>query len=237
MKKFAIACAALGIFIAVLLHVSGVIISRKSGAFHYYLVPEVRITGIKLEVIYFVPADQQPDPRFYETLTQALAQVQRFHLREFNGLSALRYALYPRAVIGNESAAFYDGADTSRGNAGAIGRIFAETASRIYRKESDEYDAQFIKRKEGELPIRLFAYQGVGASSGTLSAIVSYDYFTRTEYGATTLYHEILHNLGVPDAYDYETNAPQSDDIMGSGRTKPIMQTYVRNEIKTRMMR
>ncbi len=236
LKKFVIASAALGIFTTAILYLSGVIVSQKNGAFHYYLVPEVKIAGIKLEVMYFVPMDQAPDPQFYETLKSALAKMQSFHSREFNGLSVLRYALYPRIVRGKESAAFYDGADTSSGNAGAIGRIFIETAGRIYRKESGEYDAQFTKRKEGELPIRVFAYQGVGASSSTLSVIVSYDYFKQTEYGATTLYHEMLHNLGVPDAYDYETGAPQSDDIMGSGRMKPIAQAYIRDEIKKRMI-
>lgn len=236
MKKFAIICAAVGIFASAVFYFSGVIVSQKTGAFHYYLVPEVKISGIKLEVIYFVPADQQSDPRFHETLKQTLVQMQNFHSREFKGLNALRFALYPRAVIGRESSSFYDGADTSRGNFGAMGRIFTETAARVYRRESDEYDAQFTKRKEGELPIRLFVYQGVGASSGTLSVIASYDYITQTEHGATTLYHEILHNLGVPDAYDYETNAPQSDDIMGSGRTKSIMETYVRDEIKRKIV-
>jgi len=94
----------------------------------------------------------------------------------------------------------------------------------------------FQSKKGNELPIKVFVYEGVGASSGVLSVLVSYDFFSNTNYGATVLYHEILHNLGVPDSYDYETNVSHSDDIMGSGRNKPIEQTYIRNEIKKQMV-
>ncbi|MBI1755386.1 hypothetical protein HY250_03605 [Candidatus Azambacteria bacterium] len=235
MRKIVIAFSCIALFAVAVFYFSGVLIS-KSGAFHYYQVPEVKISSIKLEVVYFVPRDQTPDPYFYGTLRSALVAIQSFHSREFNGLSALRYALYPKAVIGDEPSSFYDGVDTSRGNPGAMTRIFKETATRIYVKNGELYDEQFVRRKKDELPVRAFIYQGVGGSSGVLSAIMSYDYFTRTDYGATVLYHEVLHNLGVPDAYDYDTGAPQSDDIMGSGRMKPIAGSYIRDEIKKRMM-
>ena len=151
-------------------------------------------------------------------------------------MSALRYAIYPKPVAGIESSAFYDGFNTANGNPGAIKKIFLETAPRVFNPNGDMYDAKFTRRQSDELPIRVFVYQGVGASSGVLSVIMSYDYFTKTNYGATTLYHEILHNLGVPDEYDYVTGNDYSDDIMGGGRTKPISQTYIREEIKKQMM-
>lgn len=216
---------------------SGVLISREAGKrLHYYLVPQVNVDRIKLEVVYFVPRDQTPDPRFFETLKQAFVQIQQFHLREFSGASSLRFTLRNAPVIGRETAEFYDGADTARGNPGALSRIFKETAERVWRKGGDSFDQQFTKRDEEELPVRVFVYQGVGASSGVLSAIVAYDYFTTTDHGATTLYHELLHNLGIPDAYDYDTGAAQADDIMGAGRTKPLLNTYVRDEIKRKMI-
>lgn len=237
MKRILVVLAVVAAAASAVFYSSGVLISRNAGtALHYYLVPQVAIDRIRLEVVYFVPRDQVPNPRFYETLNQALSQMQQFHTREFSGASALRFALRPEPVVGRESAAFYDGTDTARGNPGALSRIFRETAERVWRKGGDAHESQFAKRAEGELPVRVFVYQGVGASSGVLSALVAYDYFTATDHGATTLYHELLHNLGVPDAYDYDTGAPQADDIMGEGRTRPLSRTYVRDEIKRRMM-
>lgn len=205
---------------------------KTPGSFHYYQTPAVRLPGIKLEVIYFVPKDQTPDPDFYGTLKSGLAQMQVFHSREFQNLNPLRYAIYPTAVIGNEPSSFYDGDDTARGNPGAIKRLIAETGRRVYRSEGDLYNEQFIRRGKGELPVRVFIYQGVGASSGVLGVIVSYDYFKQTQYAPTVVYHELLHILGVPDSYDYATGVSQSDDIMGSGREKTLLETYIRDEIK-----
>lgn len=213
-------------------------IPRKiSNSFHYFQVPDVKISKIKLEFVYFVPSDQKPDENFNIVLENAAKEIRNFHLEQFRGLSALRYTIYPKPVAGIESSAFYDGSDTANGNPGAIKKIFLETASRVFNSNGDMYDAKFTKRQSDELPIRVFIYQGVGASSGVLSVITSYDYFTKTNYGATTLYHEMLHNLGVPDGYDYAIGNAYSDDIMGSGRTKPIGQTYIREEIKKQMMK
>lgn len=211
------------------------ILVKTPGNFHYYQAPAVHISGIKLEVIYFVPNDQTPDAQFYEKIKNGLAQAQVFHTREFGGLNPLRYVIYPKPVTGEESSAFYEGDDTSRGNPGAVKKLVAETGRRVYNPAGDLYDAQFARRGAGELPVRVFAYQGVGASSGVLSIIAAYDYFTETNYAPTVIYHELLHVIGVPDAYDYDTNASQSDDIMGAGREKPILETYVRDEIKRKL--
>ena len=207
-----------------------------ANSFHYFQAPDVKISKIKLEVVYFVPNDQKPDENFYTSIENAAKEIQNFHLEQFRGLSALRYAIYAKPVLGIESSAFYDGSNTAHGNPDAVKKIFLETASRVFNPNSDMYDAKFTRRQNDELPIRIFIYQGVGASSGVLSAIISYDYFTKTNYGATTLYHEILHNLGVPDGYDYIAGDAYSDDIMGGGRIKPISQTYIREEIKKQMM-
>jgi hypothetical protein len=234
MKKFVVLCVGLGLAASTLIYIAGRTVSQTT-YFHYFGVPAVKVPHIKLEVMYVVPGDQDVDPRFREVLASALSDVQRFHLREFANLSSLRSVLYPSPIRGWEPSSFYDGSDTGSGNPGAIRRIFNETAARVYNPDGDLYDAAFVKRKDNELPVRVFVYEGVGASSGVLSAIVSYDYFTKTDYGATTLYHEVLHNIGVPDAYDYFTGVSHADDIMGAGRTRPILETYVREEIKRKL--
>ena len=211
------------------------ILVKAPGDFHYYGAPAVRISGIKLEVVYFVPKDQTADGQFYEKIKNGMAQAQAFHSREFKGLNPLRYSIYSAPVIGNEPSVFDEGDDTARGNPGAIKKLVAEIGRRVYNPEGDLYDAKFARRGAGELPVRVFVYQGVGASSGVLSVIVAYDYFTKTNYAPTVIYHELLHTIGVPDAYDYDTNASQSDDIMGSGREKLLLETYIRDGIKERL--
>jgi len=235
-KRFVVLFFVTALFLSAVFYVSGFLVT-KSAKFHYYLVPDVGVDKIKLEVIYFVPNDQKVNPDYFSVISNALMQAQGFHLREFNRLSALRYVLYPTPVVGEKSSAFYDGNDTSRGNPNASSEIFSEVARRIYNENGDLYNESFQSRKGNELPIKVFVYEGVGASSGVLNVLVAYEYFSNTNYGATVLYHEILHNLGVPDSYDYETNVSHSDDIMGSGRNKPIEQTYIRNEIKEQMVR
>lgn len=45
-------------------------------------------------------------------------------------------------------------------------------------------------------------------------------------FGASILYHEFAHTIGLPDLFD-ENNAVFSNDIMGSGREKPLENTYI----------
>src|SRR3989344_4483418 len=236
MKKAAIIIGCVLILLSGIFTVAGFRVSEIP-RLHYYQAPGVPLDGIKLEVIYFVPNDQTPDPRFYEEIKKGLAEAQGFHARQFGPGQLLRVALFPKPAIGGEPSSFYEGDDTSRGNPGAIRRIMAETGRRIFNQNGDLYDERFVKRQQTELPVRVLVYQGVGASSSVLGVLVAYDYFTQTAYGATTLYHELLHVIGVPDAYDYATNVSYADDIMGSGRTRPLAETYVRDEIKQALLK
>ncbi len=235
MKKAAIIIGCVLILSSGIFTIAGFQVA-KIPRLHYFETPAVVIGGIKLEVIYFVPKDQVPDPQYYEIIKKALGEAQNFHIRQLGSDKLLRAALYPKPVIGAESSSFYDGEDTSRGNPGAIRWIMTETGQRIFNQQGDLYDERFVKRQPSDLPVRVVVYQGVGASSSVLGILVSYDYFTQTAYGPTTLYHELLHVLGVPDAYDYATNASYADDIMGSGRTQPLSLTYIRDEIKKALM-
>lgn len=235
-KKFLAVFAAAVFILSFIFYLSGLLLPKAKTAIHYFGAPAVKINKIKLEIIYFVPKDQTPANDFYDIISDALKEVKVFHIREFKGQGGLKYVIYPKPVIGEEISAFYDGSDTSRGNPNAIRVVFLEMGRRMFRQNGDLYDSEFSRRQKNELPIRVFVYQGVGASSGVLNVIVSYDYFKRTNYGASVLYHELLHNLGVPDAYEYSTGAAQSDDIMGSGREKPLLETYIRDEIKNQML-
>lgn len=236
MKKAAITIGCVLVLVSGIFIVAGFQVS-KIPHLHYYQTSAVAIDGMKLEVVYFVPNDQTPDPRFYEVIKKGLGEAQAFHARQFGPGQLLRVALYPKPVIGSEPSSFYDGDDTSRGNPGATQRIMTETGRRIFNQNGDLYDEHFVKRQRSELPVRVLVYQGVGASSSVLGVLVAYDYFTQTAYGSTTLYHELLHVLGVPDAYDYATNASYADDIMGSGRTQPLSLTYIRDEIKQALLK
>jgi len=53
--------------------------------------------------------------------------------------------------------------------------------------------------------------------------------FSYKPYGATLLYHEFAHTLGVPDRYDAssQTDEAFSDDIMGGRRREPIEGNYL----------
>lgn len=199
---------------------------------NYYQAPETTISNIHLKVMYFVPRDRSVDPAWKQDITRALQDVRVFHHKEFSGYGILRYTVYPEPIQGKESIVFYDSADTSRGNRNALETILQETQRRIFMADGDLYVPTFSERKPHEFRIKIFIYEGVGAAGGHLGVILAREYLTKTAYGPTILYHELLHTFGVPDSYDYETNQSFSDDIMGSGRELPLQTTYIRNIIK-----
>lgn len=95
-----------------------------------------------------------------------------------------------------------------------------------------------IYESELETAREIAKYLGVPESSVAVVQVTSVDgffllnreYVTNLElspYGATTLYHEFAHAIGLPDGYDRENGQSFSDDIMGGGRTNPIETTYL----------
>ena len=125
MKKAVIIVGCALILASGIFTIAGFQVSKIS-RLHYYQTPAVNIAGVKLEVVYFVPSDQTPDPRYYEVIKKGLGDIHAFHARQFGQGQLLRIALYEKPVIGLEPTAFYDGDDTSRGNPGAIPRARAD---------------------------------------------------------------------------------------------------------------
>lgn len=207
-------------------------LAHPSYALHYYEAPDSPIANIHLKVIYFVPKDRAINQQWESDITAALKNVRSFHHREFGNYGTLKYEIYPTPVRGEHEIAFYDSEDTARGNRHALEAILREVNERVFRKGGDLYSVDFAEQTPQEFRVKVFIYEGIGAMGGHHSIILAREYLTKTRYGATTLYHELLHTFGVPDSYDYGTNIPFSDDIMGSGREKPIYEAYIRDEIK-----
>jgi M6 family metalloprotease-like protein len=76
-------------------------------------------------------------------------------------------------------------------------------------------------------------------SEGSLPAFLASNYYLTGEsyqdYGKTIFAHEFGHTLGLPDSYDLVSNIPSSDDIMGSGRYRPLSITYLSLEAKEKL--
>lgn len=207
---------------------------KRFNTLHYYEVEDFKINKIKLLVFYFVPNDQIVDKNWKDLISQTLDEVKKFHQLEFKGLSLLDYNIYPRPILALNNSSFYDGSNTTGGNPNALNNSLKEINERVFRRNSDFYFEDFFQKDKEEFIIKVIIYEGVGAAGGHFAIILAKD-FLKTPEGSTILYHEFLHTLGVPDFYDYETNLPYSDDIMGSGRRKKINETYIREEIKEKL--
>lgn len=63
--------------------------------------------------------------------------------------------------------------------------------------------------------------------------LVNREFLSREEYkdfGVSIFSHEFYHTLGIPDQYKEYKSIPTSQDIMGSGRFRPIEKTYINRE-------
>jgi len=199
---------------------------------HYYNANDLSINTIVLKVFYFVPSDHSVDPAWKSAIEDALKKAQIFHAREFKGYSVLKYQIYTTPIQGNEPLHFYEREDTLQGSEGALDAILKEITARVFTKEGDLYNEDFAKQSKQDFVVKVLVYEGSDISSGHLSVLLAKDYLKMAPNGASILYHEFLRNLGVTNSYDRDSGAPFSDDIMGNGEEKPIMETYIRDEIK-----
>lgn len=208
---------------------------KSESELHYYEVEDFKIRKVNLKIFYFVPKNRKADSGWEKIIKSSVNEIKAFHLKEFKGAGILRTEIYPLVILGLKNAEFYDGDDTSGGNPNALENILKEINERVFKNKGDLYLEDFVKKNNYEMTVKVFIYEGVGATGGHFTVLLAKDYLKTKNFGSTVFYHELMHTFGVPDFYDYQTNLDFSDDIMGSGREKPINETYIRKDIKEKL--
>lgn len=189
---------------------------------HYYKDPQKSVSEIKITALYFVPKNKTASAisNWREKLEENLKKLQKFHSLQFQGRSNVSYEIYSEPIVGFEENLFYDTDVTAHGNPEALRHITEELEKRHI----------FNPGASGAYPVLAIMYEGVGASGGGNTALVSRVFLADPRYelsGASILAHEFYHTLGVPDAYDLITTAPLSDDLMGLARSGAIERAYL----------
>ncbi len=204
-----------------------------SASAHVYNNPQTSLADIDLYVFYAVPKNQAPSDFavIQSNLEKTLQEVSDFHNTQFLGRSLIHAKIFDRPVILREADSFYDTADTARGNPHALVSGTLELESRAFNPDGDLYDPTFAA-STGPAAFRDIAiiYEGVGAAGTEGSLLLSRDFITRDEYAlnrSALFYHEFGHSMGLPEGYDILTNAPYTNDIMGSGRREPLSTNYI----------
>jgi len=104
---------------------------------------------------------------------------------------------------------------------GAVGGVIYESAFEL---------ASDIAKKL-DLPEASIFIVDVEAADGFF--LINRDFFDNPEYeqvGSTLFTHEFYHTIGIPDAYEVPSEIPTSQDIMGSGRFKRLVEAYINKE-------
>lgn len=192
---------------------------------HLYKDPSVDISQIDLKIFYVVPNNLQVAPEWRTQISSILTDIVKFHELQFHNTSKLTANLYPSPVILTHEDSFYDTQNTDYGNPQGLRNIVPELESRF---------PDFLKVPPGNYQATAIIYEGVGASGAENAMILSRTFLSGGEYnldGASLFYHEFAHTFGVPDRYDLTNNQPESGDIMGNGRFKPLDTNYLGSDI------
>lgn len=129
------------------------------------------IERIRVGAVYFVPKDKQGDisAEWRVLLEENFKKLQAFHTLQFQGRSAVSFAVYPEPVIGRAEHLAYDTADTNRGNPKALLRISEELEERIFSSGGDLYNPDFWNSQAREYQALFILYEGVGAIGGVIA--------------------------------------------------------------------
>lgn len=214
--------------------------TEQKRALHYYDQQPVPLGSITLDLVYFVAKDAQDQiySGWQKTLEIAASRVSKFYETQFEGLAKITPKVYPKAVIGDQERLFYNGDATDSGNPNALRSIGAELKKKLFAESEDKTSYHILG----------IIYEDVGAAgSGDLrSFLVAREYLTRepivSTYGISIFAHEFGHTMGMPDlSYGEKSDIGKhiiftGDDIMGTGRFKPLSLTYLSNEIKKHMI-
>jgi M6 family metalloprotease-like protein len=142
---------------------------------------------------------------------------------------------------------FYDSLETKAGNPSAVNAIRDELQKRLLERSGDLYERHFAFSPDS-FNVLAILYEGVG-SGGTVDLgpadfikqgslptfLLARNFLTEEnyqDYGTSFFAHEFGHTLGLPDNYDTKTGKPYSDDLMGSGRYRPLEATYILDKDK-----
>lgn len=202
---------------------------------HYFNQPRQSIETIEIKAFYVVPKNKtdRAIPDWQKIIEESLQKLAAFHRVQLRGLSSLIFQVYPKIVIGREENSVYDTEVTEHGNPAALRTIGKELEERVFARSGDLYRENFSAAKPNTYQVLYIIYEGVGASGSENIAILSRAFLTDPQYalrGQTYLVHEFYHTLGLPDAYDIPSAVPAKDDLMGSGRERPLGQTYISHE-------
>lgn len=226
------------------------------GQVHHAQSHLIKLEKIRIKAFYFLPKDRQEskDPNWQSLMEDGLGKLKQFYTHQLHSASDIQFEIYPEPIIGLKNTADYNGLDTNRGNPNALISIQDELNQRLFLKTGDQYDKSFTKRTTGEYQVMAIMYEGVGSSAlmlrendasditvldEGLPAFLVSRYFLADEgykdYGTTIFCHEFGHTLGLPDAYDLSTNQPLTEDIMGSGRFRPLDYAFLSQEPKKQL--
>lgn len=225
--------------------------SSENQFLHYYGKPNVKINSIRLDLVYFVPNDVTAvsQQNWKPASSKAASDLQKFYEYQFENLVSIKIQIYPEAVIGQKNTLYYNGSETDGGNPQGLLNIENELKKRLSSPKGDLYEEKYSE-KLGEYKVLGVIYEGVGAagSGEKRSFLIAREYLTRKQlskiYGVTFFAHEFGHTLGAPDEVLHQqlenefdtTVAFTENDVMGSGRYRPLYQTHLSAVIKKQMI-
>lgn len=219
---------------------------------HHFEDAKIDLTHIIISVFYFVPQDREENifGDWQSTIKKVMDETVAFHANQFKSQSELTYRLYPKPVIGQETVTSYAQDDTPI-EPKSLGRIIKELDRRVFQPSGDLFDPGYSQSPNGSYIMKIIIYEAdppkfaqvsqtgeIGGYSDQNTTLVARKILTdlpNQPYGPSIVYHEIGHMIGLPESYDYQSNQPSTNDIMGSGRSRPIQNNYLNPEVLKKM--
>lgn len=224
------------------------IVANHPSNIHHFEDAKIDLTHIIVWVFYFVPEDHKEKifGDWQPTIKKVMDETVTFHASQFKSQSELTYRLYPKPVIGQETVASYAKDDTPT-EPKSLGRIIKELDRRVFQASGDLYDPGSSQSPTGSYTMKIIIYEAdppklaqvsqtgeIGGYSDQNTTLVARKILTdlpNQPYGSSIVYHEIGHMMGLTEGYDYQSNQPSTNDIMGSGRSRTLEHNYINPDI------